>query len=133
MAKHVNIESSPCFLKVGQSGNSLPRGFPEGEALFHSLQINVHPFISIVLGNTCSGPDEVGEEALKSGFLLKAMTSLLNSSIHHLRKESLWLLCNLTAGSIDSVKAVLETGLLPVVVEMLDGPFDVRKEVTVYF
>ena len=80
-------------------------------------------------GNMCAGQDELGEEALRSGFLLKAMKSLLSFSSHHVRKESLWLLSNLTAGSCLSVKAVLEAGLLPIVVKMLDENFDIQKEV----
>ena len=81
-------------------------------------------------GNMCSGPDELGDTVLRSEFLLKTMTSLLSSSIHHVKKESLWLLSNLTAGSYQSVNAVLNAGLLPIVVEMLDGPSDIRKEVS---
>ena len=77
----------------------------------------------------CSGPDELGEEALRSGFLLRSMKSLLSFSSHHVRKESLWLLSNLTAGSCLSVKAILEAGLLSTVVKMLDEDLDIRKEV----
>lgn len=77
----------------------------------------------------CSGPDQLGEEALGGGVLLKAITSLLSSSCDHVKKESLWLLSNLVAGSLQNVSDVLNEGLLPIVVQMLDGAFDFRKEV----
>ena len=77
----------------------------------------------------CSGPDQLTDDALRSGFLLKAMTSLLTSSCQHVKKESLWLLSNLTAGSQQSVKAVVNAGLLSIVVELLDESSDIQKEV----
>ncbi|XP_028408027.1 importin subunit alpha-2-like [Dendronephthya gigantea] len=91
-----------------------------------SVQV-VTPLVR-TLGNMCSGPDQRGEEALGGGVLLKSITSLLSSSCHHVRKESLWLLSNLVAGSMQNVSDVLNAGLLPVVVQMLDGAFDIRKE-----
>lgn len=57
---------------------------------------------------------------------------LLSSSSHHIRKESLWVLSNLTVGSNESLSTVLDAGLLPVVVEMLDGTFVIQKEVSEY-
>lgn len=80
------------------------------------------------LGNICSGPDEHGTNAIRNGILIKVMPSLLSSTSHHIRKESLWVLSNLTAGSQETLSAVLDAGLLPGVVNMLDGTFDIRKE-----
>ena len=91
-----------------------------------SVQV-VTPLVR-TLGNMCCGPDHLGEEALRSGFLLKILMSLLSSTIHHLRKESLWLLSNLTAGSHQTTVAVLNAGFLAIVVGMLGEAFDIQKE-----
>lgn len=91
-----------------------------------SVQI-VTPILRTI-GNICSGTDEHGTSAIRSGILIKIMPALLSSSSHHIKKESLWVLSNLTVGSHETLVAVLSAGLLPVVVDMLDGTFDIRKE-----
>ncbi|KAJ7370277.1 hypothetical protein OS493_033357 [Desmophyllum pertusum] len=60
------------------------------------------------LGNIVSGPDEYGIMAMQSGTLVAAMTSYLQSMHRHIKKESLWVLSNLTAGPTEHIDALIQ-------------------------
>lgn len=80
------------------------------------------------LGNIASGPDEYGTQAMQSGELVVAMTSFLESTHRHIKKESLWVLSNLTAGPTEHIDAFIQAGTLPLVVNLMSSTFDIRKE-----
>lgn len=80
-------------------------------------------------GNIASGPDEYGTQAMQSGELVIAMTSFLESTHRHIKKESLWVLSNLTAGPTEHIDAFIQAGTLPLVVNLMSSTFDIRKEV----
>lgn len=89
------------------------------------------PFILKIIfsGNIASGPDEYGTQAMQSGELVIAMTSFLESTHRHIKKESLWVLSNLTAGPTEHIDAFIQAGTLPLVVNLMSSTFDIRKEV----
>ncbi|XP_046840163.1 importin subunit alpha-9-like isoform X2 [Xenia sp. Carnegie-2017] len=85
------------------------------------------PFIR-ALGNMCAISNQLCDEAAKDNVIFKVMPTLLTSNIYHIKKESLWLLSNVTAGSTSSIKSFVEINLLDVVLAMLDESFDIPKE-----
>ena len=89
------------------------------------------PFIlkKFLSGNIASGPDEYGTQAMQSGELVIAMTSFLESTHRHIKKESLWVLSNLTAGPTEHIDAFIQAGTLPLVVNLMSSTFDIKKEV----
>ncbi|XP_032217708.2 importin subunit alpha-2 [Nematostella vectensis] len=104
--------------------------------ILHSLVQEAQPNSQAItpilrcLGNIISGPDEYGAMAMQGGLLLHAVMACLQSSHRHVRKESLWVLSNLTAGPAESCWAVVHAGLVPVTVKMLASEaFDIKKEV----
>ncbi|XP_006818065.1 uncharacterized protein LOC100376217 [Saccoglossus kowalevskii] len=48
------------------------------------------------LGNICSGPDEYSAMATENGTLMPALHLYLNSDHRHIKKETLWVLTNMT-------------------------------------
>lgn len=77
----------------------------------------------------CAISNQLCDEAAKDNVIFKVMLTLLTSNIYHIKKESLWLLSNVTAGSSNSIKSFVEINLLDVVLAMLDESFDIPKEV----
>ena len=48
------------------------------------------------LGNICSGPDKFTVEAKQNAELLPSLCKYLTSDLRHVRKETLWVLSNMT-------------------------------------
>lgn len=80
-------------------------------------------------GNIVSGPDEYGTQAMQSGALVKAMMSYLQSMHRHIKKESLWVLSNLTAGPTEHTDALIQAGILPLIMDLMSSAYDIKKEV----
>lgn len=59
-----------------------------------------------ILGNIVSGPDELTQYALNAGFL-DVLDPFLNHFSSVLRKETLWAISNILAGSPDQIETVL--------------------------
>ena len=76
-----------------------------------------------------SGPDEYGSLAMKSGELINALMLYMKSAHRHIKKESLWVLSNLTAGPAQHIDMLIQAGILPLIVELLSATFDIKKEV----
>ena len=53
----------------------------------------------------------------------------MQSTHKHIRKETLWVLSNLTAGPTEHAAAVVDAGAIPLMVSMLSSTFDIKKEV----
>jgi len=55
--------------------------------------------------------------------------SLLNHNKKAIRKEACWTISNITAGNREQIQAVLEAGLFPPVINLLQADdFDIKKE-----
>ena len=80
-------------------------------------------------GNIVSGPDEYSFQALQSGEMVIAMKSYLQSTHRHIKKETLWVLSNLTAGPTEHINMLIEAGILPLVINLMSSTFDIKKEV----
>ncbi|XP_068689862.1 uncharacterized protein [Montipora capricornis] len=83
------------------------------------------------LGNIVSGPDEYGSLAMKSGELINALMLYMKSAHRHIKKESLWVLSNLTAGPAQHIDMLIQAGILPLIVELLSATFDIKKEAAI--
>ncbi|KAL9959731.1 hypothetical protein ACROYT_G033083 [Oculina patagonica] len=83
------------------------------------------------LGNIVSGPDEYGTQAMQSDTLVAAMTSYLQSMHRHIKKESLWVLSNLTAGPTEHIDAFIQAGVLPLVMDLMSSTYDIKKEAAI--
>lgn len=83
------------------------------------------------LGNIVSGPDEYGIQAMQSGKLVGAMKSFLQSVHRHIKKESLWVLSNLTAGPTEHIDVLVQGGILPLVMDLMSSTYDIKKEAAI--
>ncbi|XP_020615337.1 importin subunit alpha-9-like [Orbicella faveolata] len=83
------------------------------------------------LGNVVSGPDEYGTQAMQSGALVAAMMSYLQSMHRHIKKESLWVLSNLTAGPTEHTDALIQAGILPSIMDLMSSTYDIKKEAAI--
>jgi len=83
------------------------------------------------LGNVVSGPDEYGTQAMQSGALVAAMMSYLQSMHRHIKKESLWVLSNLTAGPTEHTDALIQAGILPPIMDLMSSTYDIKKEAAI--
>ncbi|KAG0301801.1 hypothetical protein BGZ98_008050, partial [Dissophora globulifera] len=82
------------------------------------------------LGNIASGPDNNTAALMQVDEFLPAMLQLVQSDCRPVKKESLWLMSNVTADhtSTDLVK-VIDAGFIPVLSQIaLHQNFDIRKE-----
>ena len=66
---------------------------------------------------------------MQSGVLIKAMMSYLQSMHRHIKKESLWVLSNLTAGPTEHTDALIQAGMLPLIMDLMSSTYDIKKEV----
>uniref|UniRef100_A0A8W8K6K5 IBB domain-containing protein n=1 Tax=Magallana gigas TaxID=29159 RepID=A0A8W8K6K5_MAGGI len=79
------------------------------------------------LGNICSGPDKYTLEAKQNAELLPSLCKFLSSDLRHARKETLWVLSNMT-GDIDVCKEVTFGPILSHVLEQVPAAFDIKSE-----
>ena len=66
---------------------------------------------------------------MQSGALIAAMMSYLQSMHRHIKKESLWVLSNLTAGQTEHTDALIQAGILPLIMDLMSSTYDIKKEV----
>lgn len=60
---------------------------------------------------------------------LAVVASTINHTKKAIRKESCWTISNITAGTRDQIQAVLDNGLIPPVIHLLQtADFDIKKE-----
>lgn len=79
------------------------------------------------LGNICSGPDKYTLEAKQNAELLPSLCKFLTSDLRHARKETLWVLSNMT-GDIGVCKEVTFGPILSHVLEQVPAAFDIKSE-----
>ncbi|KAF9178445.1 hypothetical protein BGZ51_007767, partial [Haplosporangium sp. Z 767] len=82
------------------------------------------------LGNIASGPDNNTSELTHEPGFLPAMLQFIQSDCRPVKKESLWLMSNLTAehAGTDLIK-IIEAGFIPVLSQIATHQnFDIRKE-----
>lgn len=86
---------------------------------------------SLFAGNMASGPDEYSTLALQDGTLLQSLATCFQSQYRHVRKESLWVMSNLTAGPAEHSRAVVsQATIIPIIVCMLtEETYDIKREV----
>ncbi|CAG2239124.1 KPNA5_6 [Mytilus edulis] len=79
------------------------------------------------LGNLCSGPDEYTVMACENQQLLPVLGTYLSSNHRHVKKETLWVLSNLTSES-KACSAVTHSPLLHQILEQVPAAFDIKME-----
>ncbi|VDI78382.1 Hypothetical predicted protein [Mytilus galloprovincialis] len=79
------------------------------------------------LGNLCSGPDEYTVMACENQQLLPVLGTYLSSNHRHVKKETLWVLSNLTSES-KACSAVTHSSLLHQILEQVPAAFDIKME-----
>ncbi|KAE8671275.1 Importin subunit alpha-1 [Hibiscus syriacus] len=101
----------------------------------HNLRLSSHPSPTVLIpalrtvGNIVSGDDTqtqciIGQQALP--FLLNLLTNNYKRSI---KKEACWTISNITAGNVDQIQAVIESGIFAPLVHLLqNAEFDIKKE-----
>ncbi|KAK9702116.1 hypothetical protein K7432_011405 [Basidiobolus ranarum] len=86
------------------------------------------PLIRTV-GNIASCTDWHADTLMQQPAFLQNLIPYIKSELRAIKKESLWVLSNITAGTIEHVNAVLENGYLPYLLEIAThSNFDIRKE-----
>nr|XP_022341798.1 importin subunit alpha-2-like [Crassostrea virginica] len=95
------------------------------DILPHEAQV-VTPMLRC-LGNICSGPDKFTLEAKQNAELLPSLSKYLTSDLRHVRKETLWVLSNMT-GDLDVCKEVAFGPILSHVLEQVPAAFDIKSE-----
>ncbi|XP_061163174.1 uncharacterized protein LOC133172329 isoform X1 [Saccostrea echinata] len=91
----------------------------------HKAQV-VTPLLRC-LGNICSGPDQYTVEAKQNAELLPSLCKYMTSDLRHVRKETLWVLSNMT-GDLGVCKEVAFGPILPHVLEQVPAAFDIKTE-----
>jgi hypothetical protein len=82
------------------------------------------------LGNIVTGTDDQTEVALQAG-CLAPMSLLATDPKKIIRKETMWMLSNITAGNNRQIQQVIDQDLVPRAMELLQaGDWDVKKEAT---
>ncbi|XP_048775162.2 uncharacterized protein LOC125679741 [Ostrea edulis] len=79
------------------------------------------------LGNICSGPDQYTGMAMQNAELLPCLCKYLTSDLRHVRKETLWVLSNMT-GDLAVCKEVTFGPILPHILEQVPAAFDIKTE-----
>ncbi|KAF8925948.1 armadillo-type protein [Dissophora ornata] len=82
------------------------------------------------LGNIASGPDNNTAALVHEPEFLPSMLRLIQSDCRPVKKESLWLMSNITADETDTDLAkVIDAGFIPVLSQIATHQnFDIRKE-----
>ncbi|KAG0488092.1 hypothetical protein HPP92_006903 [Vanilla planifolia] len=98
------------------------------ELLLHSSPSVLIPSLRSI-GNIVTGDDTQTQYVINSGalpFLCNLLTQNYKKSI---KKESCWIISNITAGNKDQIKAVIDANIVGPLVELLqNAEFDIKKE-----
>lgn len=91
----------------------------------------ISPIIRM-LGNIVTGTDEQTTFLLRNGFLKffePIFYKFENQKLPRLRKEICWALSNITAGTVEQVQAVVDQGLVTLLIDAMSGcELFIRKE-----
>ncbi|KAG0250985.1 hypothetical protein DFQ27_009104, partial [Actinomortierella ambigua] len=96
---------------------------------FLTLGALVIPLVR-ALGNIASGPDDNSAELINEAGFLPALHQLIQSDCRAVKKESLWLLSNLTADhQAGDVAKIVQAGFIPTLANIVTHQnYDIRKE-----
>jgi hypothetical protein len=115
-------------------GTKIPDKFPAGalpkvvEYLLSENPKILQPTVRLV-GNIASGSAPDLTDTLLASGVLANLGTLLCTPKTNIRKEAVWALSNITAGSPAQIAAVMEAGLFPRVIQLCsEGDSIVRKE-----
>ncbi len=86
-----------------------------------------------VIGNILAGAEEHTQLLIDNGVIPVLRHVLLNAQKVSIRKETVWSLSNVTAGTIQQIQAVLDAGLVAVVAKSLTDHFTIQKEAVWFF
>jgi hypothetical protein len=83
------------------------------------------------VGNIVTGSEEQTQAAIDMGALLAVRDIIEGTEERSVLKECAWAISNVTAGTAAQIQVVLECGLAPLLLQLMEeGEFEVRKEVT---
>jgi len=51
---------------------------------------------------------------------LPLFTALLTHQKNSIQKEAAWMISNITAGNVNQIQAVIDNGLIPLVIQIID-------------
>jgi hypothetical protein len=81
------------------------------------------------VGNIVTGDDIQTDEMINAGVLPCLNSLLANSAKKSIRKEVCWTISNITAGTLQQIRKVIEADIVPRLVQALaTAEFDVKKE-----
>lgn len=90
---------------------------------------NVHTPSLRAVGNIVTGDDQHTQTVLNSNALHMLGNLFVNTTKETVRKEICWALSNVTAGTPNQIQAVIDIGLIPLVIKALrTGECKTRKE-----
>ena len=82
-----------------------------------------------VFGNFVSGSDVITQSIINMGILKNEISKALSCTASSVVKEACWMLSNVLAGTESQIQAVINSGVLPRVLEVLrHGDFKVQSE-----
>ena len=70
------------------------------------------------LGNIVTGSDEQTQVVLEND-ILRCFEPLLRHARSSIQKEAAWTISNITAGQPSQIKAVIDAGLIPAVIDIM--------------
>jgi hypothetical protein len=73
------------------------------------------------LGNLVTGDDDMQTQYVLNLSVLRVLPSLLDSPKKEIRTEACWMLSNITAGNTSQIQAVIEAGVVPQLVALLNN------------
>ncbi|KAI9225002.1 armadillo-type protein [Blastocladiella britannica] len=82
-----------------------------------------------VAGNIVTGDDMQTQAMLKAG-VLDGLCPMLDSRKESIRKEACWTISNITAGTADQVQMVIDTGMVPRLIDLMwrEGSNSIQRE-----
>ncbi|KAG2374925.1 hypothetical protein C9374_010299 [Naegleria lovaniensis] len=82
------------------------------------------------IGNILTGDDTLTQAVLSanSGEVIYCLKSLLDHPKQSLRKEAMWTISNIAAGTISQIQQLIDAGVVPKIIEKLGDEYTVQKE-----
>eukprot|EP00009_Paramoeba_aestuarina_P004528 CAMPEP_0201520348 /NCGR_PEP_ID=MMETSP0161_2-20130828/10656_1 /ASSEMBLY_ACC=CAM_ASM_000251 /TAXON_ID=180227 /ORGANISM="Neoparamoeba aestuarina, Strain SoJaBio B1-5/56/2" /LENGTH=521 /DNA_ID=CAMNT_0047918669 /DNA_START=313 /DNA_END=1878 /DNA_ORIENTATION=- len=84
-----------------------------------------------VVGNIVTGDEQQTQAVLACPLALPLLKKLLDNPNKAVRKEACWGISNITAGTGDQIQMVIDAGIIPLVVKLMNSPdseFEIKKE-----
>eukprot|EP00128_Syssomonas_multiformis_P004893 Colp12_sorted_trinity150504_noHs@26743 len=88
------------------------------ELLTHPNEEIIPPALRTI-GNICTAPAESLTQSVLDAGALVPLRNLLTASKELIKKEACWIISNITAGSPSQVQAVLESNIVPLLIEIM--------------